>query len=238
MLPWDPELEEALVARNPVGGLGVLIVFLVTGACCCTWLVIVAFWRRRKERKQKKERRHGMRYAIDPMASEREGNPPQPLEERSIPAPVLRALQFARCASSRVLGGELSYGTLGRGSGADSGIAGEPEAVEMDRRFSSRPLSRTQLPAAPPPPPPSSSATSAVLGWNPLADGQWRRMSITDIEGSACAAPLERMLPTKDSVADTMGEERSARTLASGVSVGTHTSDISVHSHSSTRSDH
>jgi len=237
MLPWETEV--ALLARNPAGGLSVLFFSLVAGCCCCTWLIVVMFLRRRKEHKQRKERRHGMRYAIDPMASEREGNSPQPQKEWGIPDPVLRALQLARCASSRVLGGELSYGTLGRGSVADSGITGEPEAIEMDRRFSSIPLSRTQLPAVPPPPPPSSSVTGSALGWTQLADGQWRRTSITDMEDSVCAASRERVLPIESSVG--YGPERAARTLervrkASAASVGTHTSDISVHSRSSTHS--
>ena len=120
-------------------------------------------WRRRNAEKRKKQRRMGMRYAIDPMAPEHDGAQPAPLSERSIPTPVRRMIELARHASSRFVGAELSYGTLDRVSGADPGVLREPEAIEMDRRFSSIAWKGVTSPTAQPPPPPTSIGGDSVL---------------------------------------------------------------------------
>merc|ERR1739848_676509 len=108
-----------------------------------------------------------MRHTIDLAAD--------PAGDQSVPTHVQRIMEVARHASSRVVGGELSYGTLGRATGADPGVASEASVIGTDRRrFSAIPWSRCVSPFVQSPPPPLANSEGQELGWTQVSDGQWR----------------------------------------------------------------
>ena len=96
---------------------------------------------------------------------------------------------------------------------------GEPEAIEMDRRFSS--VAWTPGCASVPPPPPSSSVSAGCApGWTHVGDGQWRRQSIAPAriddpeESGASLALQQRVLSTTSFGTDGLtGAERASRTM-------------------------